>query len=268
MGWQHLTLCRQIPPMWVRGVTPAPVILSFMRSPQATLGVPAHLWGASARTVVVFGGTFDPPHRAHIDLPQRVAASVGADWLVYIPAAQSPHKQHRPGASGHHRLGMMRAAIARSPRCSASDIELRRPGGQASFTVDTLRELRAILPETVTLRLLIGADQGLALHRWHEPQAIVDLAEPVVMHRPSCGATSKELAHQLANLPAPAGASVAKWKSRIVDVPQVEASSTRVRALLRHSSDPQARAELRRLVPGQVLHYIERHGLYRHVPGL
>ena len=218
--------------------------------------------------VVVFGGTFDPPHRGHLELPMRAAQAVNADWVLYIPAAQSPHKQRAPGAPGHHRLGMVRTAIAGTPRCSVSDIELQRSPENPSFTVDTLGELRASLPETVTLHLLMGADQALALPRWREPGAILGFAEPLVMHRPGPGMTSEDLVHELSGLPAPVGACGEVWENRIVDVPVIDVSSTRVRALLRHGSDQQARAELRRLVPAPVLRYIENHRLYRDVPGV
>lgn len=225
---------------------------------------PWNAWGTSPATVVVFGGSFDPPHRAHLDLPQRAIRAIGADWLLYVPAAQSPHKQRTPGASGAHRLGMVRAALKGLPRCSVSDLELRRPG--PSYTVDTLRALRAIAPHSVTFRLLVGADQALALSAWRVPGEIMELAEPLVMRRDQ-DESPGALAELLAAGPAPVGGSVEAWRARIVDVGTLDVSSTRVRALLRRGSDPVARRELRRLVPAEVMRYIEAHRLYRGVPG-
>ncbi|MCA9293845.1 MAG: nicotinate (nicotinamide) nucleotide adenylyltransferase [Phycisphaerales bacterium] len=223
-------------------------------------------WGTAPRTVVVFGGSFDPPHRGHIELPLDAARAIGADWVLYMPAAQSPHKDRAPGASAEDRLGMLRAALRGRSHCSVSDLELHRVGAGPSYTVDTLRELRQAAPSSVTFRLLIGADQALALPRWREPGAIVELAEPLVMRR-SHGASEVNLVDRLASLPAPVGAPASVWHRRVVNVPTVDVSSTQVRALLRHGTDPGARAALRKLVPSPVLQYIGARGLYRAVPG-
>ena len=231
-----------------------------------TLGLPPDPWASEPRTVVLFGGSFDPPHMAHIELPMRAAKAIDADWLIFIPAAQSPHKDHSPGAGPRDRLAMLEAALRGEPRTSVSDIELRRGEAGPSYTVDTLRELRSRVPGSVTFRLLIGADQALALDRWREAAQIVALAEPLVMQRDGAGSAS-DLAAALSHLPDPLGGSPGRWRARIVEVPRIDVSSTRVRALLKHGSDQRTRAALRMLVPPRVLECIEARGLYRDVPG-
>ncbi len=134
-----------------------------------------------AASVLVFGGSFDPPHNAHVALPPIVRDAVGCDWLLYVPAARSPLKETQSGATGEERLAMVRRAVAGIDRASVTDLELQRGG--VSYTVDTLRQLREALGFDVTLRLLIGADQALDFHRWREAETILKRGEPVVMMR-------------------------------------------------------------------------------------
>ena len=146
------------------------------------------------RTVVLFGGSFDPPHRAHAALPDAVRAALPdaeCAWLLYIPAARSPHKQRGPVASDDQRLEMLRLAIKDVAHAAVWTDEVdRATSGTPSFTIDTVRRARAWLDASggtrVTLRLLIGADQAAKFHTWREPRRIIDIAEPLVMlRRPS-----------------------------------------------------------------------------------
>jgi nicotinate-nucleotide adenylyltransferase len=132
--------------------------------------------------VLIFGGTFDPPHRAHVELPPRIAQQLGCDRLLYVPAALNPLKVDSPPTDSSHRLEMLRRAVVDVPNAEICTIELERKG--PSYTVDTLEELRRRLGEDVEMRLLIGGDQALEFHRWKDWKRIIELAEPVVMLRP------------------------------------------------------------------------------------
>ena len=192
---------------------------------------------ASARTILVFGGSFDPPHVGHHRLGLASRDASGADWLLLIPAGRSPHKDKQPLFSGEERLSLLNEAFAGEERVSISCVEidrLRDAPNQPSYTVDTLRDLRSHLPATTRLRLLIGADQALSLHRWREPGAILELAEPVIMRRSSDDASAELLAQRIASNWAgtTTGADQAAWLKRIVDVPLIDASSTEVQELL------------------------------------
>jgi nicotinate-nucleotide adenylyltransferase len=207
-----------------------------------------------ARSVLIFGGAFDPPHRAHIALPQMVADRIGADWVLYIPAAAPPLKDG-PVASGEDRIAMLEAALGPEARASVTDLELVR-GGQ-SFTVDTLADLRDRLPR-VTLRLLIGADQARQFHKWREAQRVIRLAEPVVMLRPPHDDRATILA---AMAPHWTGEELAAWESRFVETPVMEASSTEVREILREQGVGAER--LAELITAEVLLHIRKRGLYQ-----
>ena len=125
----------------------------------------------------VYGGTFNPPHLGHLTAARRAVEVLGLDKLLLIPAAIPPHKvlpECTPPPE--HRLAMvekMADAMGMSKVVEVSSLELEREG--KSFTSDTLAELHRQYPDS-ELWLLMGTDMFLTLHRWHEPQAILDLA--------------------------------------------------------------------------------------------
>ena len=125
----------------------------------------------------VYGGTFNPPHLGHLTAARRAVEVLGLDKLLLIPAAIPPHKvlpECTPPPE--HRLAMvekMADAMGMSKVVEVSSLELEREG--KSFTSDTLAELHRQYPDS-ELWLLMGTDMFLTLHRWHEPQDILDLA--------------------------------------------------------------------------------------------
>lgn len=199
---------------------------------------------------LIFGGSFDPPHRAHITLPPLVADQLGADRLLYIPAAISPLKRDSTPTDASHRLAMLRLAVASIPRAEIITIELERPG--PSYTVDTLEELHRRARAGETFRLLIGADQALDFHLWKSWGRIIDLAEPVVMLRPPWdrGGFRRALMgrYKLAEVNA--------WIGRVVEVPAIDASATDIRRRLANGESVEAD------LPAEVEAYIRKHGLY------
>lgn len=200
--------------------------------------------------ILLFGGSFDPPHRAHIDLPLLAADATGADSVLFIPTKINPQKTGHPPTEPFHRLAMLEAALAHDPRAHVSSIELERPS--PSYSVDTVRALRSDLgPDAPPLRFLIGADQALNFRSWREWRELERLAEPLVMPRTP---------HTLEVLPAEyerafPGES-ARWIARTLDLPTEDASSTDVREASKHG------IPLESIVPDVVTAYIRAHGLY------
>lgn len=201
--------------------------------------------------LIVYGGSFDPPHRAHIALPFEAAKQVGAASVMYVPAGQPPHKSGRTLTPAHHRLNMLRLALGERDDATICAWELDRPAGQPNYTVDTLEHLRRELGDGVEMRLLIGADMALIFEQWHQPERIERLAEPLVMLRPP-----EDAARLLAHFPVE---SRERWRDRIVVTSQMDISSTALRHCLSHGLplDPPDALE-----PG-VLAYIREQGLYR-----
>jgi nicotinate-nucleotide adenylyltransferase len=238
---------------------------------------------AQVRTVVVYGGSFDPPHFYHTVGPLSAVARLfgPSGWIVYIPAASSPHKPNGPIASDAHRLAMLKLGLdlpgprsiwtdeldrAAWARARAREQGVKVP--QASYTVDTLRRLRAILPKRVTLRLLIGSDQLAKFHTWKEPREIVELAEPLIMPRePVTMVTSmySALDHDFWTRE-----EKAAWCQRVAPTFPLDAASTDVRQLIPGAPRNAAAWERRKglnNITASVAQYIIDHNLYGFRPG-
>jgi len=128
----------------------------------------------------LFGGSFDPPHLAHLALAQAALAQLALDELVWLPARQSPHKGGRLPASGADRVAMLQRLVDGEPRFRIDARELDRAG--PSFTVDTLRELHAERPG-VRWWLVIGQDQYARFDTWRHWREILALAGLAVAAR-------------------------------------------------------------------------------------
>ncbi len=215
--------------------------------------VGVHPIDPSVKRVVVFGGTFDPPHRAHLELSAKAMRALNADAMLIVPAARSPHKETGPTVSDADRVAMLEMAFRGKPGVSICTLELERTSGDdadPSFTVDTLEALRRELGPQVQLRLLIGADQAVAFHRWREVDRILAIAPPAVLLRPPLDSV-EELDRRLRQHWTPK--QMAFWRSWIVPAPVSKISATEVR-----SSSERTGSD----VPGAVARYIGARGLY------
>jgi nicotinate-nucleotide adenylyltransferase len=190
----------------------------------------------------VFGGAFDPPHVAHVALARAAVEQLQLDELLILPTGQAWHKAQALSPP-EHRLAMARIAFTGLDRTVIDERELRRPG--PTYTIDTLRELKAEQP-LAQLFLVMGEDQAVALTRWHEWEAILDLAVICVAARDTAHARGQ-----------PETALPPQAKSRLLQLPSMPESATEVRA------QAAAGAAIDHLVPPGVARYIERHHLYQ-----
>jgi nicotinate-nucleotide adenylyltransferase len=194
-------------------------------------------------TIGLFGGSFNPPHVAHLAVAEACAEAAGLDAVWWMPTPAPPHKRADPAlAAPEHRLAMVRLAAEGNDRFAVSDVEFRRPGPH--YTVDTLRALREERPGD-TFALVVGGDSLAAFATWREPEAILERTQLVVYRRPGS---------DLAGVP-----DFVRARATVVDGPGLELSGTELRARLA------AGRSARYLVPDAVLAYIEAHGLYRPV---
>jgi nicotinate-nucleotide adenylyltransferase len=241
-------------------------------SEQPTTPIPVPTGGADVpRLLVVFGGTFDPPHLGHVELPVRVrddlerrADCVGGAWLVYVPAYRSPHKSRGPVATDADRVEMLRRSLEGVARaCVWTDEIDRGESGGVSFTVDTLTRARdwvagALGDRAPGMRLLIGADQAIGFHRWRAPREIIRLAPPVVMVRGDVG-DADELARRIASCRFWSAAERESWRGSMVTVGRVDVSATLVREALVRADWSEAARWMR----PSVVEWIRERGLYR-----
>lgn len=147
------------------------------------------------RRVGLFGGAFDPPHRAHEALLRTALSELALDALRVLPTGQAWHK-NRPLTDAVHRLKMTQLAFADMAHVVVDAQEMQRPG--PSYTIDTLRAVAAQEPDA-DLFLIMGADQAAALTTWHDWQEILQIATICVADRTdSTGATPSFDAEKMA----------------------------------------------------------------------
>ncbi|TMD32327.1 MAG: nicotinate (nicotinamide) nucleotide adenylyltransferase [Chloroflexi bacterium] len=138
---------------------------------------------AEHERIGVLGGTFDPIHIGHVAAARTAMDCARLDRVIFMPTGRPPHRPPA-AASAEHRLEMTRLATADEAHFDVSDLELRRSG--ASFTSDTLRELRALYPSNEFF-LILGWDAARLFSSWHEPDQVRSLATIVVVARPGSG---------------------------------------------------------------------------------
>ncbi len=216
---------------------------------------PSGLAGAIG-TFLIYGGSFDPPHRAHIELPFLANRLVHADAVIFIPAGQPPHKTDRIVSPAADRLAMLRLALQKHRRTYICEYEIGRSG--PSYTVDTLDFLHRSYPD-VELCLLMGADMAATFYQWREPRRILELARPaVVMREPyTINALMASLPSELTDQ------ERERWRSWIIGdwiVPKMDVSSTQLRELLRDRKYDAA--EVRAAMAEDVVAYVKQRGLY------
>ncbi|HEU4675099.1 MAG TPA: nicotinate-nucleotide adenylyltransferase [Motilibacteraceae bacterium] len=195
---------------------------------------------AGGRTRVgVMGGTFDPVHHGHLVAASEVQAAFELDEVVFVPTGRPWQKQDRRVAPAEHRYLMTVIATASNPRFTVSRVDIDRGG--PTYTIDTLRDLRAQRPEA-DLFFITGADALAAILTWKDADELFDLAHFVGVTRPG---------HELTRQGLPDG------RVSLMTVP----------ALAISSSDCRDRVERGQpvwyLVPDGVVQYIAKHRLYR-----
>jgi nicotinate-nucleotide adenylyltransferase len=205
-----------------------------------------------------YGGTFDPVHNGHLAIARAARDELGCTVRL-MPAADPPHRA-APGADAGQRARMLELAIADEPGLIVDRRELDRDG--RSYSVDTLRELRAEMGPDAPIALLIGADSFLGLPGWHEWKALFDFAHFVVAPRPG-SPLDGQLPQELA----------AMVRGRWTESPEILESTASGRLfLLDQPLQPESASEVRRriasgqawleLVPAAVAGFILGQGLY------
>jgi nicotinate-nucleotide adenylyltransferase len=136
--------------------------------------------------VAIFGGTFDPVHRGHIAVARAAQRAFDLGRLYFVPADIPPHKQREPITPYYHRYAML--VLATQGEKSYLPSLMEAPGEEArrapSFTIDTMRRFRALLPKSDRLFFLIGIDAFLDIAKWHEPEALLREVDFIVASRP------------------------------------------------------------------------------------
>lgn len=187
----------------------------------------------------VFGGTFNPPHNGHIRLAKAAADELKLDKLLVIPSCIPPHKIAAKLADGQERLEMCRLAFGCDPRFEVSPMELER--GSRSYTVETLRELKALYPDS-ELYFIVGSDMLESFDKWYLWQEILSLSVLCAASREEGYSPDLSRFGKLAE------------RIKIITLDPLEVSSTQIR-----NSAGEISPEL---LDPKVAAYIREHGLY------
>ena len=212
--------------------------------------------------VGILGGTFDPIHVAHLRAAEELREAEGLDEIRFVPSAVPPHKGAGGITAAAHRLRMVELAVAHEPGFRVWPVELQRGG--PSYSVDTLRALRAEIGTAARVVFALGRDAFADFASWKDPAEICALCDIVVLTRPPWSTTLT-----LADLPVAArGAFCYDVSSdtfrhasghlvKLIAITPLDISATAIRDRVRTGRS------IRYLVPTPVEDYIASHRLYR-----
>ena len=219
--------------------------------------------GSRSSRTGVFGGTFNPVHVAHLRAAEEVAEALGLERVLFVPAADPPHKRTGsldPIAPAAQRLAWLEAAIEDNPRFTVDPLEIERGG--TSYSVDTLREIgERIAPERPVF--VIGWDAFIEIDTWKDPATLFALADFAVLTRPpvsdatlasfvpSCLRETARIAEDGREAALPGGGRI-----EIVPITALDVSASAIRARLREGRS------VRYLLPERVRQAVETSGAY------
>ena len=189
------------------------------------------------RRIALYGGSFDPVHPAHIAIARAAVTQAALDRVIFLPAAESPLKDHGPEAPGPVRVEMLRAALTDYPWAEVSDWELHRPG--PSYSWRTVEHFHKDAPAGTEWFWLMGVDQWAQLRHWQRWEHLAGLVTFLVFTRDGV-------------VPEPGEGVGAFFLSG-----EFTGSSTRVRAVLKEGGSWE------KLVHPEVARIIRRENLYR-----
>lgn len=190
----------------------------------------------------IFGGSFDPPHRGHLEVAKSALKHANLDKVIFIPAKQNPHKEAIPHASDSFRLEMLKSLINSEKGFIIDEIELNRPS--PSYSVDTIRKLKTENPDDL-LFLILGSDTLTQFDKWKDHEEIIkSVAGIIVYPRESFSAACPDFLEET--------------KFILLSGDFLEESSTMLRSIFLKGN----RNEILRSIPESVLRIIEENELY------
>jgi nicotinate-nucleotide adenylyltransferase len=220
--------------------------------------------------VGLFGGTFDPIHRGHVAVARAAQQRFNLARILFVPAGSPPHKKDVQLTSFPHRYAMTALATLGEKSFIPSDIEsTEQLQNRPSYSIDTVRRVKAQLKKSDHLYFLIGMDAFREIASWREPEALLREVEFIVMARPgySLGDVGASLTESLkrptgvtkALKAQPAAGEVVLAGATLHLLPETheKVSATQIRAAARSGR------KLDALVGAAVADYIRKTGLYR-----
>ena len=196
--------------------------------------------GQTVPRIGVMGGTFDPVHHGHLGAASVVGHVYSLDEVIFVPTGQPWQKEGRRVSASEDRYLMTVIATASNPRFSVSRVDIDRPG--PTYTIDTLRDLRATRGPGAEFFFITGADALAQMMTWQDADELFKLAHFVGCTRPG---------HRLS------GVGLPDDRVSLVEIPALAISSTNCRQRV------EAGQPIWYLVPDGIVQYISKRSLYR-----
>lgn len=213
------------------------------------------------RCIALLGGSFDPVHVGHVSLARHFYQLLTPDELRIIPVG-NPWQKGGLQASDKDRVAMIRCAFDTERMPVSIDLqEIQRH--TATYTIDTLKAIRAEFGAQASIVFLIGADQLQHLNTWHQWQQLFDYAHICAASRPGFGTDASQIPSQVSDELKRRAATPEQIRSKpcglmyLANDLAVEISATNIRSALQRGEKPEL------LVPATVLDYIESQHLYK-----
>ncbi len=196
----------------------------------------------------IMGGTFDPIHIGHLFIAEETLEKLSLDKIIFIPAGVSPHKLNSKTTAPIHRLLMTAIAVNSNRRFYLSDIEIEREG--PSYTIDTIRCLKQLLPTDTELFFITGGDTFIDLDSWRDYEQLLQLTNFVVFTR--AGYDNVLLDEKIQRFRQQLNSNITK-----ISIPLLEVSSTDIRERAKMGRT------IKYLIPDGVEEYILKNRLYK-----
>jgi nicotinate-nucleotide adenylyltransferase len=217
------------------------------------------------RRAAIYGGTFDPVHRGHLEVARRVQKLFALDEVIFVPACVPPHKRNAGITSAFHRFAMLALATEHDEHLRVSTLELDQP--DRPYAVDTVARMQEKLGSGCRLFFIMGADSWLEITTWRDWQRLLKMSDQIVMTRPGYpleaasvdGAAISDARGLDAKEIAALTDDVAGPRAFLSDAVFEDVSATAIR----QAASTGKFEELRKLVPPSVAEYIEKYGLFR-----
>ncbi len=207
----------------------------------------------------ILGGTFNPIHFGHLRIAEELKENLKLDQVRFIPSANPPHKD-APKVTAEQRAAMVALAIAENTSFVLDEQELNRTG--ASYTIDTLKQLRRTLGDTCSISFIMGSDAFVHLESWHQWESLLDYTHLVLVNRTQSAPTPKlstRLETYLGQHYTEDPDLLAESENGFIHM-QAVTSLTISSTFIRKQS--KAEQSIRYLTPTKVIDYINQHQLY------
>ncbi len=191
--------------------------------------------------IAIMGGTFNPPHIAHLICAEEVYDTLKFDKVIFIPSARPPHKNSNDIIDPYHRYMMTCLATNDNPHFEVSRIELDRPG--RSYTIETVKEIKKLYNNNAEIYWIVGADSILEMPSWKCIDELINICGFVGINRP--GYDINKADRRILE------------KVNMVNITEIGISSSEIRWRIKNG------LTIKYLVPSSVEEYIYNNGLYK-----